>query len=63
VVKTLSTFESHLRDNGVDFGASKFYLGQELTIDPQTELSTDANANQLFTREYRPGFELPLPPA
>jgi predicted dehydrogenase len=63
VMKTLSTFESHLRENGVDFANSKFYLGQELTIDPQTELATDANANQLFTREYRAGFELPLPPA
>jgi hypothetical protein len=50
-----------LNENGVDFGATKFYLGQELAIDPKTELSTDADANQLFTREYRKGFELPVP--
>ncbi|MBS0265718.1 MAG: Gfo/Idh/MocA family oxidoreductase [Planctomycetes bacterium] len=62
VVATLSTFEEHLKQNGVDFNATKFYLGQQLTIDPKTELSTDPSANQLFTREYRAGFELPIPP-
>jgi hypothetical protein len=30
-----------------------------LTIDPVTELSSDPEANRLFTREYRKGFELP----
>jgi hypothetical protein len=28
-------------------------------IDSTTERSTDAEANRLFTREYRKGFELP----
>ncbi|HWA99466.1 MAG TPA: Gfo/Idh/MocA family oxidoreductase [Pirellulales bacterium] len=59
VAATLTSFEDHLRENNVDFNATKFYVGQELTIDPKTELSTDAAANELFTRQYRRGFELP----
>lgn len=59
VIETLDSFESHLKENGVDFEATKFFLGQTLTIDPKTELSTDEAANRLFTREYRQGFELP----
>jgi predicted dehydrogenase len=62
VVESLTSFEEHLKENGVDFNLTKLYLGQELTIDPKTELSTDSAANQLFTREYRKGFELPEPP-
>jgi len=62
VIETLTSFEEHLRANGVDFNQTKYYLGQELTIDPKTELSSDEAANQLFTREYRKGFELPEPP-
>jgi hypothetical protein len=34
-------------------------MGRELTIDPKTERSTDAEANHLFSRDYRKGFELP----
>lgn len=60
VSETLTSFESHLEENGVDFNKTKLFLGQSLTIDPVTELSTDAAANQLFTREYRQGFELPV---
>jgi hypothetical protein len=59
VAATLTSFEEHLKENDVDFDVTKFYLGQELTIDPKTERSTDEAANQLFTREYRRGFELP----
>jgi len=59
VTETLVSFEAHLQEAGVDFKATKFFLGQELTIDPKTELSSDPAANQLFTREYRKGFELP----
>jgi len=61
VTETLATFEAHLKENDVDFNATKLYLGKELTIDPKTELSTDEAANRLFTREYRKGFELPEP--
>jgi hypothetical protein len=63
VADTLTSFESHLRENGVDFDATKLYLGRELTIDPKSELSTDPDANLLFSREYRKGYELPEPPA
>jgi predicted dehydrogenase len=62
VVATLTSFEEHLQECNIDFNETKFYLGQELTIDPKTELSTDPAANQLFTREYRKGYELPEPP-
>lgn len=59
VTETLVSLEDHLKENNVDFNLTKFYLGQELTIDPKTELSTDEAANRLFTREYRQGFVLP----
>jgi hypothetical protein len=59
VTQTLTSFEEHLRENGVDFQATKYYLGRELVLDPKTERATDEAANQLFTREYRRGFELP----
>jgi len=59
VAATWDTFEKHLAENQVDFAATKLKLGRELTIDPVTERSSDAEANALFTREYRKGFELP----
>lgn len=59
VMETLTSFENHLKEDGVDFNTTKLLLGQELTIDPQTERSTDEAANKLFTREYREGFVLP----
>ena len=48
VVETMSTFEDHLKENGVDFDATKFFLGQELAIDPVTELSTSDDANRMM---------------
>jgi hypothetical protein len=59
VADTLESFDAHLRENNVDFTRTKFRLGRELTIDPKTERSTDDEANRLFTRDYRKGFELP----
>lgn len=59
VSKTLESFESHLAENGVDFAHAKLLLGRTLSIDPTTEKSDDPEANQLFTREYREGYELP----
>ena len=32
---------------------------RELSIDPVTERSSDAEANQLFGKEYRQWYELP----
>lgn len=59
VAETMVSFEEHLKEHNVDFDKTKFYLGAELTIDPKTELSTNEEANRLFTREYREGFVLP----
>jgi hypothetical protein len=60
VRETLASFDAHLAENDVDFSVTPLSLGRLLTIDPETERSNDAEANRLFTREYRKGFELPL---
>jgi len=59
VKQTLESFESHLAANGVNFAETKLALGRTLTIDPGTERSDDPEANRLFSREYRKGYELP----
>ena len=56
---TWESFEGYLADHPIDFDVTKLKLGRELTIDPDTERSTDAEANRLFGREYRTGYELP----
>ncbi|MBU6222461.1 MAG: gfo/Idh/MocA family oxidoreductase, partial [Planctomycetes bacterium] len=59
VTASLDTFLTYLQDNAVDVSKTKLSLGRELTIDPKTEKSSDAEANRLFTRDYRTGYELP----
>jgi predicted dehydrogenase len=59
VTETLVSFEEHLKESGIDYKATPIYLGSNLTIDPKTEQSDNGEANKLFTREYRKGFELP----
>ncbi|MFM7035142.1 MAG: gfo/Idh/MocA family oxidoreductase, partial [Planctomycetia bacterium] len=59
VAETFTAFEEHLRENAVDTGQTPFLLGRELSIDPVTERSDDAEANTLFGRDYRDGYELP----
>jgi len=59
VAASLESFETHRRDNTIDFAQTPLILGRELSIDPATERSNDAEANRLFTRDYRKGFELP----
>jgi hypothetical protein len=59
VRETFATLESHLAANGVDFAATPLKLGRMLTIDPATERASDPEANALFSREYRRGYELP----
>jgi hypothetical protein len=59
VAATFDSFAAHLRENEIDFAQTPLKLGRELAIDPQTERSTDPEANRLFTREYRAGYELP----
>jgi hypothetical protein len=59
VLQTFASFESHLGENDVDLAQTPLKLGRELTIDHKTERSNDPAANALFSREYRPGYELP----
>ena len=59
VVASLDTFNGYLTDHQIDFEKTTLKLGRELTIDPQTERSTDDEADRLFTRDYRKGYELP----
>jgi len=59
VAETFASFEAHLQENAVDFRATPLKLGRELTIDAATERSTDPEANRLFARDYRKGYELP----
>jgi len=59
VADTWSSFEAYLAEEGIDFSQTSLARGRELSIDPRTERSTDEEANRLFTREYRRGFELP----
>jgi predicted dehydrogenase len=59
VAETFESFEKHLGENAVDTMKTPLLLGRELSIDPRTERSTDEQANRLFSRDYRKGFELP----
>jgi len=56
---TFEGFERHLGENHVDHRDTPITLGRVLEIDPATERSKDAEANRLFTRDYRKGYELP----
>lgn len=56
---TFASFDAHLVANGIDFTQTPLTLGRELVLDPRTERSTDPAANNLFTRDYRKGYELP----
>ena len=59
VAASLDTFAAYLADQQIDYATTPLRLGRELTIDPRTERSDDPEANRLFTREYRKGYELP----
>jgi predicted dehydrogenase len=59
VQATWESFEAHLAEHPIDFSVTRLTLGRELTIDPQTETTSDPQATPLFTREYRKGYELP----
>ena len=52
----------HLESNGVDLEKTPLALGPHLQFDPQTERFTgNPQANEMLTREYRAGFEVPSP--
>ena len=59
VQATLESFESHLRENDVDTALTPLTLGREIVLDPKSERAGDDDANRLFTKEYRTGYELP----
>jgi len=59
VADTFASMETYLGEHTIDYNQTKLILGATLEIDPKTERSTDPEANKLFTREYRKGFELP----
>ena len=50
----------HLKANGVDLQKTPIALGPYLKFDPDAEKFTNnSQANELLTREYRAGFEVP----
>lgn len=59
-VKTVDRTLTHLRDNGVDLDKYPIALGPQLAFDPDSETFRDhAAADEMLTREYREGFEVP----
>jgi len=60
VRQTLENFEAHLAEQSIDYAQTPLTLGRVLAIDPATERSSDSEANALFSRSYRKGYELPL---
>ncbi len=57
---TLQRTVSHLRKNGVDLEKTPLALGPHLKFDNDTEQFTNSDsANEMLTREYRSGFEVP----
>jgi predicted dehydrogenase len=57
--ETFEPFKDHLKDNGVKIDDVKLRVGAEVTLDPKTESSSNADVTKLLTREYRKGFEVP----
>ncbi|MDA0835948.1 MAG: Gfo/Idh/MocA family oxidoreductase [Planctomycetota bacterium] len=59
--ETMAAMLDHLRtENNLQLDDMNYQLGRLLTIDPVTETCIDDDeANQLLTREYRNGFEVP----
>jgi len=58
--QALGRMEEHLKMNGVPLDRTTYQVGRKLTLDPQAEtFLDDPQANQLLTREYRKGFEVP----
>jgi len=57
---SLSRMVAHLEANQVDVEGSVLTIGPWLNMDPKTERFTNnGKANQLLTRPYRKGFEVP----
>ncbi len=59
-VTTLERTVAHLKANGVDLDRTPMALGPHLKFDGQAERFTNNDAaNELLSREYRKGFEVP----
>lgn len=59
-VEALGSMEEHLKDRGLKLEETTYTVGRKLTLDPKTEMFLgDTQANELLTREYRKGFEVP----
>jgi predicted dehydrogenase len=56
---SVSTLEAHLSCAHCHLGNIAFRLGRSVTFDPKTERCKDREANQLISRKYRKGFEVP----
>lgn len=57
---TLERTVEHLEANGVDLDKTPLALGPTLQFDPEAEKFTNNDeANEMLTREYRKGFEVP----
>ena len=58
--ETFSRLSEHLTANGVNLETQPLVLGEMLRMDVKTErFVRNDRANQLLTREYRKGFEVP----
>jgi predicted dehydrogenase len=58
--ESLERMLDHLRDNQVDIETLPLRVGRKLRFDPaQERFLGDAEADQLLSREYRKGFEVP----
>jgi predicted dehydrogenase len=58
--ETFARMEEHLASNSIALDGLNYQLGRKLAIDPDMEsFISDRDANQMLTREYRKGFEVP----
>jgi predicted dehydrogenase len=58
--ETLGRMMEHLKDNKVSLDDATCHVGMKVTVDPKTEtFVNDKKADELLTREYRKGFEVP----
>ncbi|HEV8379806.1 MAG TPA: Gfo/Idh/MocA family oxidoreductase [Tepidisphaeraceae bacterium] len=55
----LERVQEHLKENAVALDGLTYRLGQKLTIDPQTEMTTSQEANVILKGTYRKPFTVP----
>ena len=55
----LERVQEHLKENMVPLDGLMYRLGQKLTIDPQTEMTTSEEANVILKGTYRKPFLVP----